>query len=271
MIIIDSIEELLGQIRSNGAIIYGIGYVAERFVDGLKKIGLDTEIKFFVTSNVREKEYKGKSVISVDDLDIDDKALVCIATHEAVKNEIEERLRMLGIERYIWIYPYLHELWFGQPIAKNIEVDLDKIIGRWNDYRLAIRALAIDQYYGKNDVGYDIYVKAQSLHCEERTAIKRLERFIELIDSWDKKGYDSNFRPKLSEDYEVLDGAHRITLAYYHGMKTIACDIYHAENAKSFRNDEVDITEDMIVKAGLNESQMLAVISRKKLKNNGNS
>ncbi len=252
-----SLDELLKIIKKNRTKIYGIGYVAERFTDGLIKKGYADSIQSFIITERKIDNYKGYKVEGLNELDVSNQnTLICIATHESIKKEIELLLDEKGFSEYVWIYPYLHELWFGQPVAQDIDVDLDKIIGKWNDYRLAIRALAIDQYYGKNDVGYDIYVKAQSLHCEERTANKRLERFIELIDSWDKKGYDSYFRPKLSEDYEVLDGVHRITLAYYHGMKAITCDIYHAENAKGFRNDEVDIPEEILQRAKFNDYQM---------------
>ena len=132
---------------------------------------------------------------------------------------------------------------------------------KWKDYRLAIRALVIDQYYGKNDLGYDIYVKTQSFHCEENTAKKRLNSFIRLIESWDKQGFDNTSRPKVSKDYEVLDGAHRITLARYHQMKTISCDVYEIENGKSFRNDEVDITDGILRKSTLSPEEIDMIIS----------
>lgn len=251
MIDVQSLDKLLEMIKKQDTLIFGTGYVAERFFDGLDRHGLGDRIRCFVTTKGQEHDYQKRPVISINKLSSENnESLICIATHEAILGEISASLEERGINNSIWVYPYLHELWFGKPVG-TFEIEVSKIVKKWKDYRFAIRALAIDQYYGKNDCGYDIYVKTQSFHCEENTARKRLNSFTQLIESWDKNGFDSDSRPKVSEDYEVLDGAHRITLAHYHKMKTISCDVYKAENGRKFRNDEVDITDEILRNSAL--------------------
>lgn len=264
--VVNSTEELLGIIRKNDIAIYGIGYVAERFYDSLILHGCKDNIKCFITTKKKVNQYKGLQVLSLNEYKKKKEFLnylICIAVHESILAEITCELEKVDINNYIWIHPFQHELRFGQPIVIAKEIELSKIIDKIrNDYRLAIRLLAIDQFYGKNSCGYDIYIKTQSLHCETNTAKKRLDNFIDLISNWELNGYDIMSRPEITDNCEIIDGAHRIALAVYKGMKTIPCDIYHSDLGKEYRNDEVDITQAVISKAGLTEYEMTQVIEK---------
>ena len=254
----DFCKDLLNEIIARGAIIYGTGYVAERFIESLKTHEVDCYVNQCVTTHKHGDEFKGYKVRGIDELkNYYNGELICIAVHEAIKDEIISILKAHSFDLYTWIYPYLHKLEFGEAIEINKEVEIINILNAAkDDYKFAVRIAAIDQYYGENDCGYSIYLKAQSQHCDTKTAQKRLVNFIELIKSWDINGFFMENRPLIATDYEVIDGLHRLSLALYHGIKLIPCDIYRAEEIRKYRGDSVDIVEDILKKAGLTKKEI---------------
>ena len=150
-------------------------------------------------------------------------------------------LQDVGIDHYVWIYPYLYELLLGEPIKTDVKIKVDDIIRTCgDDYRIAIRCAAIDHYCGKNTNGFDWYMKSQALHCSMKTAEERLRRFCKLISDWQRLGYDESKRILINENYEIIDGNHRVALAWYYGQEEIKCEIFggnisacevHGENA----------------------------------------
>ena len=113
MIDVKSLDELLEMIEKQDTMIFGTGYVAERFIDGLEKRGLGDRISCFVTTKGQDQEYKRRPVISTDKLSsYNNESFICIAAHESILGEIKDLLKERGVNNSIWIYPYLHELWF---------------------------------------------------------------------------------------------------------------------------------------------------------------
>ena len=129
----------------------------------------------------------------------------------------------------MWIYPFLYEVMLGAPVKKNVEVSLSKLWSEQKDHiAVAVRYLAAEQYFGRNDFGYEIYKKSMSLFVNEKTAGKRLEKYIELIKSWEKNGYDSKQVSSVMENGCIINGMHRISLGFFFGQMTICCDVYPA-------------------------------------------
>lgn len=89
--------------------------------------------------------------------------------------------------------------------------------------------MAIENYYGKNTIGYDIYLKLMELHTSHETAVKRLSTFIELIKDWEKLGYDDTKSIDILENGILIDGTHRFSLGVYFGLNDMSCDIYDAK------------------------------------------
>ncbi|SHN51094.1 hypothetical protein SAMN02745247_00643 [Butyrivibrio hungatei DSM 14810] len=257
MIDVNSVDELIDIIKKNGIAVYGTGYVAEHFIQSLQLKELGQCISFCVVTSKKEDTFMDYDVIELDKLrDRLRKEVVCVAVHESIKDEIVNALIKKGINDYIWIYPFQHALRFGNPCQYDKKIDLKKIIANTkDDYRIAIRIAAIKQYYGENDCGYSIYTKAQQLHCDKHTARMRLERFILLIDNWEKNGFCNDDRPQITKKYEILDGVHRIALAIYHEMQQISCDIYDVNNVSGYRNEYIDVKRGVIPSAGLSEKE----------------
>ncbi len=259
-------DELLNEIRIRGIAVFGTGFVSERFTEGLRRYGLDDKIKCYLVTSEFYKNYKGKPVINIETSDYDDKALiddnllVCIAVHESNKASILRSLEKKGFREYTWIYPFFHEVCLGKPLKVDEEIYVSRLIKKClGDYRIAVRLLAIEACYGKNKEGLDIYVKAQSAHCRYDTAIRRFEQLKSLIQNWDLNGYDNKSRLIITDQDEMIDGHHRLTLAYYHGMDIIKVNVYPSLWAKGFLNDGARITEEVLAKVGLSDREMKIV------------
>lgn len=229
-----NVEELQKALITNKVVIYGANYVAIRFYRALKEQHLDKNVSCFVITSGEVQVVEGLAVQSIDKLEENSETLICIAVHEALKDEIIETLKEKGFHKYIWIYPFLYEMMLGEPIARNKRILLKNI---WNinkdDYRMAARYLAIDQYFEKNNYGYQVYKKCMNLFNNEKTSEKRLQRFIKLIQNWENIGYDERQSVSLMEDYRYIDGAHRIALASYFKQEYIMCDIYPSSKSLS--------------------------------------
>ena len=47
-----------------------------------------------------------------------------------------------------------------------------------------------------------------------------------MIEDWDKNGYRREKDISLDENYRLIDGAHRVSLACYHRIKYMYYDLY---------------------------------------------
>lgn len=255
--------DILNIVRNYRIVIYGTGYVAMGFYKALAVWKLDSNIECFVVSQKEEalESLNGIDIKSIDEFKNDKNKIICIAVHEAIKNEIEEILKEKGITNYIWIKTdFLTELILGNPIKSNVRISVDRIIQKCSDYRIAVRYLAIEQYFGKNDYGYDIYKKAQELHCGAKTAKKRLLSFCKLIQNWKSHGYQSNYKIQIDENNELLDGVHRTTLARYFQMDEVMCDIFKASPYYfEWRGSNIFLTDSKIQEVGYTTKEQWAI------------
>ncbi len=257
--------DLISILSKNKIVIYGIGFVGLRFYDLLAGRGLEKNVGCFVVSNTNHisKEVRGVQVKAVHEINDRESCVVCVAVHETIKSEIEHTLNERKIANYIWIYPYLWELALGAPKRRNIKIAIDQIIRQCMDYRITVRYLAIENYFGMNDCGYDIYIKSQEMHCQRSTAEKRLNRFCDLIQDWEMTGYKPEYRVLVFESGELIDGFHRIALAKYFHMKEIMCDVFEqlpswekwrmAEEKERFY---LSRDTDIMIKAGFSLSEI---------------
>lgn len=249
---INNTIELIDILSAHKIAIYGAGYVATRFYQSLKEYGLDGNVFSFVTTAGGELDVDGLPVMAIEQLEADERMIICVAVHESIKDDIIDNLVEKGFNKYIWIYPFLYDLMLGTPIYRNVKVPVSKI---WNatrdDYGMAIRYLAIDNYYGKNLNGYEIYKRFLSLLNDEKTSEKRLEQFIRLIQSWEKHGYDTSKCSFILEDYKVFDGAHRIAVASYFNQDFVMCNVYPTTKAIfEIHNQTAIFTKQCVLNAG---------------------
>lgn len=218
----------LEDLKGKEIMIYGAGHVGQKFYRTLKMHGLGKQVVCFaITDPVKEITLiEGIPLKCIYDISVQSNTLICLAVHATLRDETERIVRQIT-EQYVWIYPYLYDLMFGEPEQTDAEIKISEILKTCqNDARLAVRLAAIEQYDGNNSYGYDYYIRAQMMHCEEHTARQRLQQFKRLMEDWKKYGYRREHPLFLNRGYEVIDGNHRLALAVYHGQNAIFCNIY---------------------------------------------
>lgn len=230
--------------------IYGTGYIANIFFDILKEKGFQSQVGGFVVSQImgNQENMKELPVYSINRLSVGEDILICIAVHESLKREIESILMKKGVLNYMWIYPFLFELHYGNPVRDDKWIDIKKIIpGDRDEYGIAIRWVAIDDYYGKCSDGFQMYKKAMTVNGNMDTVTVRINNFRKLIQNWDNLGYEPEHKILINTNYEIIDGEHRTALALYHGKRQICCKIYQGKN---IHREEALMTKKALLKKG---------------------
>ena len=230
--------------------VYGAGYVANRFLEALKKHGMESHVQGYIVSQKKEdQEYiNGLPVKSIENMVVDDASIICIAVHEVYKNQIELELTQRDIFHYIWIYPFLCELYMGMPIKEKEWVDTIKIIPKdERQYAMAVRWAAISDFYGIYPGGLMLYKRAMAIHSNADTGEARAIRFINLIKDWDTYGYRPMWQISINTHFEIIDGEHRVALALYHGQAQVQCKIYDGNN---IHEKKTLMTEEVLLDGG---------------------
>ncbi|MCI8550026.1 MAG: hypothetical protein HFI68_05440 [Lachnospiraceae bacterium] len=260
----------LGKWRDKEIIVYGTGYVARKFYKAMEKKGLRRQICCFVRSgHVKEGEvFEGIPVFRFSDVAIGENTFICLAVHEAILGEIEDTVRQRTRE-YLWVYPYLYEMMFGEPEQKAVEIPVKALLEKFSgDFRLGIRLAAIGQQRGLNDWGFDVYIRAQMIYCGQATAKERLEQFRRLIAGWEEDGYKKDYPLSLNRSFGVIDGNHRLSMAVYAGQKTICGNIYPTDlSIEEIHGYETMQSEELLRQNGftVQEIQKLEEIQRRYL------
>lgn len=249
----------LKDLEGKEIVIYGAGHVGQKFYRTLRMYGMEKQvICFAVTGQAGEEAWaEGVPVKCIHDIFIGSNTLVCLAVHETLRDEMAGIVRQIT-GQYIWIYPYLYDLMFGKPESINREIRISEILKTCgNDARLAVRLAAVEQYNGKNSYGYDYYIRAQMMHCTEYTAEQRLEQFKRLMADWEKHGYQREYPLSLNRGYEVIDGNHRLSLAAYHRLDTILCNIYPTQiPLVDIHGQEPVMPESVLIQHGFTQEDM---------------
>lgn len=258
------LSEIIVLINNKDIAIYGKGFVAETFYAILKMRGIEKKVKYFIVTDEEKANgtIHGIPIKSIKDIVNEKEILICIAVHEVIKDDIEKILIGMNINNFVWIHPYIVELALGEMIEHHKKIEISKLIQQepYDNYALAVRFIAIENYYNKNDIGYDIYVKVFSQHCEVETARNRLKRFISLIADWDKNGYRDENDILIDENYRRVEGIHRLALACYHRMKYIYCNIYpYSDNYDVIMKGGSDLSMRLLQNANLNLLELNAI------------
>ena len=95
----------------------------------------------------------------------------------------------------------------------------------YNRLDTVVRYLAIENYYGKNDFGFTLYEKMQNARMGQGYAPGSIEKYKELIASFDKNGYDGDSCITCDQNLKLVDGSHRLALCLYHGIPEISIQL----------------------------------------------
>lgn len=131
--------------------------------------------------------------------------------------------------------------------VKEIIMQQNRMEG-YNRLDIIVRLLAIENEYGLNNFGWDLYRKMQEKRVgrEGMSIDDRIRVFKELIYSWDVNGYDDESFILVDSSLMLDDGSHRLALAIYHGLDKINCKVLPTDNNRVYGVEwfvENDFTE----------------------------
>lgn len=133
-------------------------------------------------------------------------------------------------------------------------------------YDFAVRLLAIENYYGLNDFGFELYKKMHTLggnygqvneqeayyerqrkkggkkhktfsYDNQKTEQHSIEQFKKLIESVEKNGYRSDSYVMGDQNLLSINGSHRIALALYTQQEMINVEVYKKLTRRRFSMD----------------------------------
>ena len=194
---------------------------------------ISTEIEK-VKSTIRHK-YQGKVVGYVHDIII----------HIADNTEQSQKLDVL-----------LN----AQPNSRRTFVSLPYLLtcnmssGPFNRSDMLVRFNAIQSYVVSNTHSFDMYKNMQ--RARQNISLNQeadyVEKFKRLIDSIIENGFDPKYPIKCSKDYKLVDGSHRLALAYYLNLKYVPVQI-------TMNKSIIPYDYDWFVKKGFNREELIAL------------
>lgn len=126
---------------------------------------------------------------------------------------------------------------------KKVEMSISDLLlknsrnGELLRYDIVVRYLAIEEYYGRNDIGYSLYKKMQNCRVKDGYAETALITFQNLIRSYDENGYDHESYIQVDKNLNLIDGSHRIALGLFHGYDRITAYILNSNHPVDYRID----------------------------------
>lgn len=258
-------QELIATLKKKHLYIYGTGHIANHFYIGLHESGISDNVVGFIETEPKTVSQNGLKIISIDNYVNKENDLICVAVHESNMKDICKNLKSKKIYNYIWVEPFVSTLVYGMPILENVQVKVTDIVSKQVGYSIAIRDLAIDEFLGKNNYGYNIYKKSFSYFGNDQTANHRLNQFQEVITSWMENGYDKKSVIALDKDYNLLEGAHRVTLAYHFGQVSLNTKIYNRiSNYFQYMGKSILKDTDELKMAGMTTNEIKTLVDRKR-------
>jgi len=135
--------------------------------------------------------------------------------YHAIKNKIL-KTRLLQ-----WACNTSTDMVLMQEVNKLLAIQLDRD-GNFYGFDIIVRYLAIEHYFGYNNYGFNLYEKMQNLRGVLDTHSK--QRFIKLIDSFDKNGLDIHSRLSIGKNQELINGSHRLACALFFNKTLVPVD-----------------------------------------------
>ncbi len=148
---------------------------------------------------------------------------------------------------------------FNNKISTNVVIPTnDLFLSQYKDeyfnaVDIVVKYLAIENYYGLNNYGFKLYEKMQSKRINENWN----ERFVKLIQSFEKDGLKNMFPIETDINYSIHDGAHRLALALFFRITDICVKVYNIDKPRrpydidwfrenGFTQEDIIIIEDKL-------------------------
>lgn len=115
--------------------------------------------------------------------------------------------------------------------SKHVSLEVAELFFQHNGmtdfqrYDMIVRLLAVENYYGKNNNGFDLYYRMQEARMGKQWADKAVGIFKNLIRSYQENGYDEKSEIELDCNLHLIDGSHRMAMAMYHRCDKISAKV----------------------------------------------
>ena len=123
---------------------------------------------------------------------------------------------LLDISNNKEIQFYIDTLWLLKHSMKN----------NLNASDVIIKLLAIENYFGENDFGFELYNKMQKIRVLNNPKVPNYRaynkaRFIKIINSFQKEGFNDKHPIIINNEFMLFEGTHRMACALYFKIKRI--------------------------------------------------
>ncbi len=219
-----STNELKRKLKNESYYIYGLGTASSRFMSVLVKMDYLKNFKGYIISDEINKRAYNINKFN------DKEALIFIATHAVNAVEIEKTLEKKKFTNYYWIYPNIFEMELGDdPIQSDCEMQIKDVIKRFgyrNRLCLACHLHFIEGVLSGNERDKSYYIRLHSIFAEEKTVKTKARQFENRILEAKTKGMNDTNPILISQSGVLIDGHHRLSMAYYFGHKMISANVY---------------------------------------------
>ena len=145
-------------------------------------------------------------------------------------------------------YPY-EDFILKQETAKLLTTQFNR--GKFNRYDIIVRYLAIENYFGKNDYGFELYEKMQEQRIGKVDNFSWEHKLKKLIKNTEKNGFYLKKPIIIDSNYQLVDGSHRFAFSLYFEKKEIPVRILYKKmnitygidwfKGKKFTNKEINL------------------------------
>lgn len=165
----------------------------------------------------------------------------------------------------------------------DLNININKMWSlQWNDnnefnrYDIIVRLLAIENFYGYNNIGMDLYLKMQKKRMLSHRWFPKSEvtnkDFQELIKNFEYRKFDHSYPIKVNRFLELVDGSHRFSLALFHKINNIPvelsadlfdCRFYYGINwfeENGFQEEEISILKDKFLEVHMGFYQKVEIV-----------
>ena len=127
----------------------------------------------------------------------------------------------LSLQKVWWrIAPFVYKLTSRRVVYETKNLFDTPTMTKKHHIICALRYVFIEEYYGENNFGKNLYIKANHFPTEE-IGKDDVQRFENLIHSVETEGYYKKSVIYVDKNNVCFNGTHRLALCVYHGIPEI--------------------------------------------------
>lgn len=186
-------NKYIGEVgKFDRVVIYGAGQIGRKVLGILEKVDMRDKVICFAVSDVQNAPDKVNDICvkSIDEISQEyEEALFLLAVSDRYLYELEQMVIRKKINHYFDGKKIYQVFCQGDVEQKHIEIDVREVFlqqyknGSFNRLDIVVRYLAIEDYHGINNYGFNLYRKMQSQRISKDYVEKAVETFRELIAS----------------------------------------------------------------------------------------